>query len=58
MDYLDQRTESMMRLRFQLSYEFPYTQIQQNQLVSHQRKVRRFLPSYNVSPSTGSHGLT
>jgi hypothetical protein len=54
MDYLDPRTEGMVRTRFQLSYEFSYSVIQVNLLEAHERRVRRCLPDYNVFPSTHS----
>lgn len=52
MDYLDPRTEGMVRTRFQLSYEFSYSVIQMNLLEAHERRVRRHLANYNVFPST------
>jgi len=52
MDYLDPRTESMVRTRFQLSYEFSYSVIQMNLLEAHERRVRESLPNYNAFPST------
>lgn len=51
MDYLDQRTENIVRTRFQLSYEFAYTQIQENLLLGYERKVRKQFPGYSVYPS-------
>lgn len=55
MDYLDPRTEGMVRTRFQLSYEFSYSVIQMNLLEAHERRVRMCLPNYNVFPSNDTH---
>lgn len=51
MDYLLSGTSlDIRRTRFQLSYEFAYTSIQQNLLLDYERKVRRQFPDYSVYP--------